>query len=77
MVSKEEYQILQEQAERGINLVFFKTYSISIPHVAYMEERVENIQETPEFPKMSEEEIIKAKIKLQEIRKELKRKLLN
>lgn len=71
----EEYKILKEQSQLGVNIVFFNGYAISIPAISYMEERVENIQGLPELPEMSDEEIKVARKKFAEIRKDLGKKL--
>ena len=74
-MTQEEYEILKKTSLSGLNVVFYKKFSVNLSDMAYSEERSETIPNMPELPDLTEEEQEKVNQKLQEIRKNLNKKI--
>lgn len=69
--------MLKQSSLSGLSTVFYDDFAINLPDMAYAEERTESAQELPALPDLTPLEQKKAQKKLDEIRKQLKNKLVN
>lgn len=73
-MTPEEYKILKAASLQGLNQVWFEDKMISIPHIKFIQERVENINNPLlDLPHLAPEEQEEAREKLAEIRNRLKK----
>jgi hypothetical protein len=75
ILTPEEYEVLKQASLQGLNQVWFQDKMLSINHIKSIEEKVEYIDDTPLLPDLSPMEQEKARIKLQEIRSKLIKKV--
>lgn len=74
-LTEEQFAYMQKQAESNKTIIWFPTFVISIPHVSFMEKINEHKDELPQLPEQSPMERDKARLKIAEIRQNLKKKL--